>query len=271
MINGGRLMRPYLLQETLSAEGEVLYRAQPKVVSTPISEETSATMRDLLEKVVSDGGARNAKIDGYRIGGKTGTAQVYKEGRIVRNVHIGSFLGFAPADQPRIALLVIVDEADMPVDYGGTTAAPFARQIFADVLPYLGYQPFAEEAEQVAVPSVVGQELWQARKALTAAGFKVIDDGGEGLVTAQMPAAGAKLAQGGQAMLYTDAALTRDDTLVCVPDLKGLSIVDAGRLLRQRGLEMRIEGSGFAVGQSPAAGEYLTEGMTVDAIFAMPQ
>ena len=136
VINGGRLMQPYLLKEAIAPDGTVLYRTQPKVVSNPISEETSATMRELLELVVSEGGAKNAAIEGYRIGGKTGTAQVYKDGRIVRDVHIGSFLGFAPADDPRIALLVIVDEADVPVDYGGTTAAPFARQILADVLPY---------------------------------------------------------------------------------------------------------------------------------------
>ena len=119
VINGGRLMQPYLLKEAIAPDGTVLYRTQPKVVSNPISEETSATMRELLELVVSEGGAKNAAIEGYRIGGKTGTAQVYKDGRIVRDVHIGSFLGFAPADDPRIALLVIVDEADVPVDYGG--------------------------------------------------------------------------------------------------------------------------------------------------------
>ena len=133
VLNGGRLMRPYLLKEAVSPDGTVLYRTSPKVVSNPISEETSLTMRKLLEDVVAIGGAKNARIPGYRIGGKTGTAQVYKDGRIVRNVHIGSFLGFAPADDPRIALLVIVDEADTPVDYGGTTAAPFARKILEDV------------------------------------------------------------------------------------------------------------------------------------------
>ncbi|MEG2949766.1 MAG: penicillin-binding transpeptidase domain-containing protein, partial [Clostridia bacterium] len=88
--------------------------------------------------------------------GKTGTAQVYKEGRIVRDVHIGSFFGFAPANDPQIALLVIVDEADTPVDYGGTTAAPYARQIFADVLPYLGCQPAYEDGRsEVSVANAV--------------------------------------------------------------------------------------------------------------------
>ena len=178
VINGGRLMQPYLLKEAIAPDGTVLYRTQPKVVSNPISEETSATMRELLELVVSEGGAKNAAIEGYRIGGKTGTAQVYKDGRIVRDVHIGSFLGFAPADDPRIALLVIVDEADVPVDYGGTTAAPFARQILADVLPYLGYKPTTQdEREEIAVEDVVGMPLWQARKVIADQGFRVLDDG----------------------------------------------------------------------------------------------
>lgn len=272
VINGGRLMRPYLLKEAVSTDGTVLYRTSPKVVSTPISEETSLTMRKLLEDVVAVGGAKNARIPGYRIGGKTGTAQVYKDGRIVRNVHIGSFLGFAPADDPRIALLVIVDEADTPVDYGGTTAAPFARQILEDVLPYLGYQPDeGEDSEPVQVPDVTGQPLWEARRTLSSMGLKVLDDGGSGSVTAQMPSAGATLRNGGQMMLYTyDEALPETETLVCVPDVSGKSIASAASLLRQRGLEMEIDGSGFAVSQEPAAGSFLAPDSVVLVHFELP-
>ena len=272
VVNGGRLMRPYLLKEAVSPDGTVLYRTSPKVVSTPISEETSLTMRKLLEDVVAVGGAKNARIPGYRIGGKTGTAQVYKDGRIVRNVHIGSFLGFAPADDPRIALLVIVDEADTPVDYGGTTAAPFARQILADVLPYLGYQPDGDDgSEPVQVPDVTGLPLWEARKTLSALGLKVLDDGGSGSVTAQMPSAGAKLRTGGQMMLYTyEEALPETETLVCVPDVSGKSIASAASLLRQRGLEMEIDGSGFAVSQEPAAGSFLAPDSVVLVHFELP-
>ena len=272
VLNGGRLMRPYLLKEAVSPDGTVLYRTSPKVVSTPISEETSLTMRKLLEDVVAVGGAKNARIPGYRIGGKTGTAQVYKDGRIVRNVHIGSFLGFAPADDPRIALLVIVDEADTPVDYGGTTAAPFARQILEDVLPYLGYQPDeGEDSEPVQVPDVTGQPLWEARRTLSSMGLKVLDDGGSGSVTAQMPSAGAKLRTGGQMMLYTyDEALPETETLVCVPDVSGKSIASAASLLRQRGLEMEIDGSGFAVSQEPAAGSFLAPDSVVLVHFELP-
>ena len=272
VLNGGRLMRPYLLKEAVSPDGAVLYRTSPKVVSTSISEETSLTMRKLLEDVVAVGGAKNARIPGYRIGGKTGTAQVYKDGRIVRNVHIGSFLGFAPADDPRIALLVIVDEADTPVDYGGTTAAPFARQILEDVLPYLGYQPDeGEDSEPVQVPDVTGQPLWEARRTLSSMGLKVLDDGGSGSVTAQMPSAGATLRNGGQMMLYTyDEALPETETLVCVPDVSGKSIASAASLLRQRGLEMEIDGSGFAVSQEPAAGSFLAPDSVVLVHFELP-
>ena len=272
VINGGRLMQPYLLKEAIAPDGTVLYRTQPKVVSTPISEETSATMRELLEMVVSEGGAKNAAIEGYRIGGKTGTAQVYKDGRIVRDVHIGSFLGFAPADDPRIALLVIVDEADVPVDYGGTTAAPFARQILADVLPYLGYKPSSQDGrEEIAVEDVVGMPLWQARKVIADQGFTVLDDGAGDTVTAQMPSAGGKLIEGGQVMLYTytdDLPMTEE--LVCVPDVEGLSIARAASLLRQRGLDMTIEGTGFAIRQEPAAGQYVEQGGVVKVVFEMP-
>ena len=273
VINGGRLMQPYLLDEVLTRDGQVLQRTQPKVVARPIREETSLLMRGLLEDVVSIGGAKNAKIEGYRIGGKTGTAQVYKDGRIVKDVHIGSFLGFAPADDPRIALLVIVDEADVPVDYGGTTAAPFARQILADVLPYLGVKPIGEAGgEMIPLPDVSGESLWQARQRMEALGFTVLTDGSDGSapVTDQMPMAGVTLAKGGQVMLYTLEQPQEAETLVCVPDVYGLSMAEAAALLRQRGLEMEISGSGFAVEQIPAAGAFVSPETIVKVSFVFP-
>ena len=101
VINGGRLMQPYLVEDIIAQDGTVLQHAAPKVVSQPISEETSATMRSLLEAVVAEGGGANGAVSGYRVGGKTGTAQVYKDGKVVHDVHIGSFFGFAPVEDPR--------------------------------------------------------------------------------------------------------------------------------------------------------------------------
>ena len=127
------------------------------------------TMCELLEKVVSEGGGKNAYIEGYRVGGKTGTAQVYIDGKVSSSVHIGSFIGFAPADAPRFAVLVIVNAADVPVDYGGTTAAPFARQIIEDTLNYLGYEkPGAAQEQRVEIPDFQGGR-WTRRSSACAA------------------------------------------------------------------------------------------------------
>ena len=270
-INGGKLMKPYLVSEIQDEFGQPLQRFNPTVVATPIRAETSETLRGLLEAVVSEGGGKNAKIDGYRIGGKTGTAQVYKEGKIVSNVHIGSFYGFAPAEDPLISVLVIVNEAHVPVDYGGTTAAPFARQIFDEVLPLLGVEKFAEISEDVLVPDIKGLTISQARRTLTEAGLEMLDDGVNDVVLDQLPPVGASLVRGGHVMAYTaqSTTLTPED-LVCVPDLKGLSDVDCARLLRQRGLIISMAGTGVCVRQTPAAGEYIAPGESVHVSLAEP-
>lgn len=267
-INGGKLMKPYIVAEIQDELGQPLQRFNPTVVSTPIKPETSETLRGLLEKVVSEGGGKNAYIDGYRIGGKTGTAQVYKEGRIVTNVHIGSFYGFAPADDPLISVLVVVNEAQVPVDYGGTTAAPFARQIFEEVLPLLGVEKYAEKQKDVLVPDIKGLTISQARRTLTEAGLSMLDDGANDVVLDQLPPAGATLAEGGHVMAYTAKSSTlTPEELCCVPDLKGLSDVDCARMLRQRGLVLSMSGTGLCVKQSPAAGEYVAPRTSVHLIF----
>lgn len=267
-INGGKLMKPYIVSEIQDEFGQVLQRFNPTVVSTPVKSETSETLRGLLEAVVSEGGGKNAYIDGYRIGGKTGTAQVYKEGKIVSDVHIGSFYGFAPADDPLISVLVVVNEAHVPIDYGGTTAAPFARQIFEEVLPLLGVERYAGETQNVTVPDIKGLTISKARRTLTEAGLNMLDDGVSDVVLDQLPPAGATLASGGHVMAYTAQgdSLTPEE-LVCVPDLTGLSDVDCARLLRQRGLIISMAGTGLCTRQVPAAGEYVAPGTSVHVTF----
>jgi len=258
-------MKPYLVSEVQDDEGQVLQRFSPTVVATPIKPETSITLRGLLENVVENGGGKNAKVAGYRVGGKTGTAQVYKEGRIVRDVHIGSFYGFAPADNPLISVLVVVKEAQVPVDYGGTTAAPFARQILADALQTMQIPPITDEtAEPVTVPDITGLTISNARRTLAEVSVELLDDGQGDVVLEQLPPAGATLMKGGHVMAYTvsDSGLT-PETLVRVPGLAGLSDVDCARMTRLRGLTIQMEGTGVCVRQSPAEGEYVAPGACV--------
>ena len=272
VVNGGYLMKPYIVSEVLNSEGQVIERTTPQIVSRPIREETSALMRELLESVVEEGGGKNARIEGYRIGGKTGTAQVYKEGRVVRDVHIGSFFGFAPADDPEFAVLVTVDEARVLPDYGSTTAAPFARQIIEETLAYLGYRPYNAQAKaKTSVPAVTGLSVTQAAAALREAGLSYVSTGEEQTVTSQLPPAGSEVYAGSQVMLYLGAGEPPEtDMYVCVPDVTGMTIVNANRTLRARELNLYIEGSGLAVSQSPAAGEYVAPGEQISVVFKAP-
>ena len=274
VVNGGRLMKPYIVKEVLDEDGNAVERVSPTVVANPITPETSETMRQLLENVVENGGGKNGAVAGYRIGGKTGTAQVYKDGRVVSNVHIGSFLGFAPIDQPRFAVLVTVNEANVPVDYGSTTAAPFASQIMSEVLSYLGVRktdPFSTDPPLTTVPDVRGMTLAEARKALSDALLLYETDGQSQAVSDQAPAAGAKMAAGSKVMLYTfENEPLQPADLVSVPSVKGLSMVEAGRQLRARGFEMEVSGSGLAVRQEPSAGSFAPPGSTVKVTFELP-
>ena len=270
-INGGNLMKPYVVKEITDANGGVVERAEPRVMGTPVSRTTSATMRKLLELVVEKGGGRNARIDGYRIGGKTGTAQVYVNGVVSKDTHIGSFLGFAPADDPKVAILVIVDEAAKRPDFGAVTAAPFAREILQKTLAYMGIAPATKEKPEAPaiVPDVTGLTEAQAEKALKAANLDCLVSGGTGLVVDQMPAPGAHMARKSLVMLYMKDA-GDDASEVAVPDLTGLSILEANRLLTAYGLQMKAEGSGVAVSQSPAAGDNVTPTTLVRVKFRAP-
>ena len=271
-INGGRLLTPYVIKEIDDASGNPIQKGEPREVGRPISEATSATMRGLLEDVVRLGGGKNAYIPGYHVGGKTGTAQVYVEGVVSRDTHIGSFVGFAPADDPRIAVILIVDEADVPVDFGSVTAAPYAREILERALVYMGVAPDTDEppAEQVTVPDVTGLGVDEARAALDAAGLDSVLDGAGSRVIGQLPASGASMNAGALVMLYVDASPADGDAQVSVPDVAGMPVMEANRLLRSYGLELQVEGSGLAVEQSPGAGEKVNPTTRITVRFEPP-
>lgn len=272
VVNGGRLMRPYLVEAILDSEGAVVETISPKVIANPISEQTSATMRDLLGGVVAEGGGKNAQVDGWSVGGKTGTAQIYKDGRIEKNLHIGSFVGFAPVEDPKVAVLVIVDEAQVKPDYGGTTAAPFASQILSEILPMLGV-PKTDDAQraQVTMPDVTGMNVTDAKAILREIGIDSVTDGMQSTVTGQLPPAGTKITEGFCAMLYVtgeDAPTAQDYTQI--PNVLNMTMRNASKTLREAGLVMQAQGEGLAARQSPAAGQYVPAGETVTVTFEIP-
>ena len=273
VVNGGRLMKPYLVEAIEDSDGNVLEQTSPKVVSTPISAETSATMRKLLYGVVENGGGKNAKVNGYAIGGKTGTAQIYRNGKIESNLHIGSFVGFAPADNPRVALLVTVNEAKVKPDYGGTTAAPFAAQIFEEILPLLGVAKTegGAEAKQTTMPDVTGMNVRDAKAILREAGIDAVTDGENPIVTGQLPPAGTTVQEGFCAMLYvTGESAPQAQDYARVPDVIGLDMRRCAQEIRLSGFEMNAQGEGLAAGQSPAGGSYAPTGTQVRVTFEMP-
>lgn len=273
VVNGGRLMKPYLVEAILSEDGEETQVVSPTVVANPISAATSATMRELLGSVVAEGGGKNARVDGWSVGGKTGTAQIYKNGRIESNLHIGSFVGFAPVEEPEVAVLVIVDEAQVKPDYGGTTAAPFAAQIFSEILPLLGVKKTDGSAQRASVtmPEVTGMNVKDARAILREVGIDCVTDGTQSVVTGQLPPAGTTVQEGFCAMLYvTGANAPTAEEFTQVPDVIGLPVRESAQAMRSAGLALDAQGDGIAVRQSPAAGTYAAAGDTVTVEYRVP-
>ena len=273
VVNGGRLMKPYLVEAILNEDGEATQVFSPTVVANPISAETSATMRELLGSVVSEGGGKNARVDGWSVGGKTGTAQIYKNGRIESNLHIGSFVGFAPVEEPEVAVLVIVDEAQVKPDYGGTTAAPFAAQIFSEILPLLGVKKTDGSAQRASVtmPEVTGMDVRDAKAILREKGIDSVTDGTQSVVTGQLPPAGTTVQEGFCAMLYVTGALAPTaEEFTQVPDVIGLPVRESAQAMRSAGLALDAQGDGIAVKQSPAAGTYAAAGDTVTVEYRVP-
>ncbi|WP_195600017.1 penicillin-binding transpeptidase domain-containing protein [Longibaculum muris] len=151
-VNGGQLYKPYIVNKVYNSKThEVVVENQPEKIRQVITSDTSAKVRDAMEGVVTDGGGKNAYIDGYRIGGKTGTAQRAINGTYAGNGYILSFLGVAPIDNPQIVLYLAMDNPKKCVQYGGTTAAPIARKIFMDVLPALHVKKVTQQREKAYV------------------------------------------------------------------------------------------------------------------------
>lgn len=254
--NGGRLMKPQLIKEVRDNKGNIVQRFEPKVIRQVISPETSAMMRDILESVVTDGTGKNAYVKGYRVAGKTGTADQKKT-----NTYIASFVGFAPADDPEVAVLVILDDPKGEGHQGGMIAAPVVGKIMTDILPYLKVKPrfLPDEVvnnKEVKVPEVRGKTLKDAVKILKDAGLEYRVNGenvsDEMIVVQQSPKPEVIVTEKSQVILFMDKGKTK--VKIRVPDLRGKTVLEATKILKNVGLNIEISGKGKAISQEPEPG-----------------
>ena len=245
VVNGGRLLEPYIVSEVIDSRGNTILRQEPTVLGNPISEKTSQIMCDMIESVVTEGTAKNAAVDGYRVGGKTGTSEkidVFDEnGQRVRD-KIVSFVGLAPMDDPRYIIVVALDTPSSSTGIyisGGVMAAPTVGAVLADILPYLEVSR-AEAPVIVSVPDVTGLEQSAAEAALQEAGLTPVLRGTAGAVTVQIPAPEIALEQGSQVLLYLDEPVPQT---VTVPDFVGMTPEQAGQAAAEAGVVLRTAGN----------------------------
>ena len=243
-VNGGRLMQPYVVRQLLNPDGSVAYEREPRLVRQVISEATSQKLCQILEQVVgdpNDGTGRNAAVTGYRIGGKTGTSEkVSLEAQTGQKEYIVSFIGFAPADDPQIALLVFLDTPSNKSGVyvsGGQMAAPVVGRMLADILPYMGVEPSLPEGagDDASVPMLLELSLEEAKQRLSDCGLDYRCIGWGDTVTGQLPAAGTAIATGSQVILYFGDAQVSPN-METVPELSGLRYDQARDTLSRLGL-----------------------------------
>ena len=196
VINGGKVVSPHFINNIHNDSGQVIYKREKTVKDRIYNEETSNLMRKLLFSVVSKGGGRYAKVDGYDIiGGKTGTAQKYENGAIAEGKYIASFIGFAPYDNPEYLVYVLVDEPKGAY-YGGVVAAPIASDIFGKIFEFESYsQKDSDDKNMFELPTYIGLTLTNASSEIVSQGLQYLVQGNGDYVTGQIPAPGSMVSE----------------------------------------------------------------------------
>jgi stage V sporulation protein D (sporulation-specific penicillin-binding protein) len=270
--NGGYLLKPQLIKEIRGMDGKVKKTTHTQVTRQVISTKTSALMRQLMESVVNNGSGNKAFLPGYRLAGKTGTAEKVVQGKKGYSQLIASFVAFAPADNPQLVALVILDEPGSTIKYGGTIAAPVVGNIFRDALRYLGvkprYQPeimAQKAADLVVVPQVIHLPVKEGLEKLKKQQIAYQLIGAGELIYDQIPKAGTAINRGTKVVLYLDegSKFSAVATKVVVPELQGLSNIKGEQILNELGLKLQAEGSGVIMQQIPAAGAIVDFGSVV--------
>lgn len=264
--NGGELLQPTIVKEIRDSQtGEILENHDKKVVRRVVSEKTAKQVRDILETVVTDGTGRYFYLDGYHVAGKTGTAQVVgNNGKYKENKYIYSFIGFAPKDDPRFLVYVVVDQPDVPdSNFGGRdVAAPIFKHVMQNSLQYLKVSPDMDtktvkidKAESISIPDLSGktpvmaEQLLKKNKLLV----KVVGTGSK--VVGQYPKPGEELLADGVVYVVTDS-LTED----YLPDFTGQTLREVMEYSSMLGLKLEVEGKGYIVSQSIPPGTRVTKG-----------
>ena len=265
-INGGYLHTPYLVERITDSDGNVTYRHDDTPVRQVISEQTSATVRECLEYVVASGTGKNGQVAGYRIGGKTGTADKGQTGDVVV-----SFLCFAPADDPQVIMLITMDTPSRATGTyvsGGNMVAPTASTVMAEILPYLGVEPSYSAEEllgmDTTVPNVIGMSVEEAKTKLKdrALSYKIVGDGET--ITDQTPAGGAIIPGKSSVILYAGEEKSTDKCVV--PHLIGKTPSEANTTATAAGLLIRFSGTtGSESSSVRVLSQSIDEGTEVEA------
>ncbi|MCT4688197.1 penicillin-binding transpeptidase domain-containing protein [Vallitalea sp.] len=207
VVNGGKLITPHFGIEILNQDGEPIETLKYDNLKTAISKETSDTMANLLESVVSEGTGRRCYVPGYKVGGKTATSEKLPRSS---NKYISSFLGFAPADNPQVIALVLVDEPE-GIYYGGTVAAPVIRELYENILPYMGINPkyiqrdFDEfKVGEITIPNLLGKNIDEAKKIIKDIELEIVNIGNGETITEQFPLPNDKVNRDSKLILFAD-------------------------------------------------------------------
>lgn len=268
--NGGNLMQPYVVKSMLDEDGNTVFEAEPTVKRSVVSESTSEAVLTMMEKVVADGTGRNAYVPGYRVAGKTGTS----EKLTVDGEYIASFVGCAPADDPKIAVLIVIDEPQGYVHGGGAIAAPVAGRVIEETLKYMNIDPVysAKELSQLngVTPDVNSMSVEKAKATLKNKGFTARIIGNGDTVVSQYPLKGQNIPLDGVVILYTEKEIS--NTTATVPDLTGLSISSANEKAVNAGFNIKISGASLdsevvSYRQSIDAGTQTELGATITVYF----
>ena len=277
--NGGKLMQPYVVQKITDSDGNTISETEPTVVRQVISEKTSQTMREILEGVVEEGTGSKGKVEGYQVCGKTGTAQKVVDGRYSDTDYICSYAGFAPANDPEIAVLVFVDSPKYE-KMGGLVSGPVFANIMGDVLRYYQIEPTEtgelideivtanevdNNAQTMVMPNVSGLSGMEAIEFFKEEGLNPIVQTQGSQMYAYLPPAGTEVTVGSDVYLY---CADESQASVEIPDLTGKTIKEADLILSGAGLEMTVEGNGIAYEQMPAAGVLVGRGSSVSVKFS---